>query len=88
MTGQPGKFARESARFARSEAAGRSGTRLGFSDSSESNNSQALSFVYPHGATLNVARPAIPILSTGSVSFPLNRPVCALYQNLSEYELT
>ncbi len=42
---------------------------------------QALSFVYPHGATLNVARPAVPVLSTGSVSFPLNRPVCALYKN-------
>jgi hypothetical protein len=31
---------------------------------------QALSFLYPYGATLNVARPAVPVLSTGSVSFP------------------
>ena len=44
-------------------------------------NAQALSFLYPYGATLNVARPAVPVLSTGSVSFPLNRPVCALYSH-------
>ena len=31
---------------------------------------QALSFLYPYGATLNVARPATAVLSTGSVSFP------------------
>jgi intraflagellar transport protein 52 len=40
---------------------------------------RALRFVYPYGATLNVARPAVAVLSTGSVAFPLNRPVCALY---------
>ena len=45
------------------------------------NNAQALAFVYPYGATLNVARPAVPVLSSGSVSFPLNRPVCALYSH-------
>ena len=44
-------------------------------------NAQALSFLYPYGATLNVARPAVPVLSTGSVSFPLNRPVCAFYSH-------
>jgi len=42
------------------------------------NFSQAISFVYPFGATLNTARPAIPILSNGTVSFPLNRPVLAV----------
>ncbi|VDK79789.1 unnamed protein product [Dibothriocephalus latus] len=36
---------------------------------------QALQFVYSFGATLNVAKPAIALLSTGSVAFPLNRPV-------------
>jgi intraflagellar transport protein 52 len=44
-------------------------------------DNQCLSFVYPYGATLNVMAPAIPIFSTGSVSFPLNRPVCAVYQD-------
>uniref|UniRef100_A0A0A9XX95 Intraflagellar transport protein 52 n=1 Tax=Lygus hesperus TaxID=30085 RepID=A0A0A9XX95_LYGHE len=36
------------------------------------------SFVYPFGATVNTAKPAVPILSTGPASWPLNRPVCAL----------
>ena len=73
-----------------SEAAGKSGnaTRFlngisgGIEDSGNGQaNAQALSFLYPYGATLNVARPAVPVLSTGSVSFPLNRPVCALYSH-------
>ena len=45
------------------------------------NNSSALSFLYPFGSSLNVVKPAIPVLSTGSVSLPLNQPVCALYEN-------
>uniref|UniRef100_A0A3P9LP60 Intraflagellar transport 52 homolog (Chlamydomonas) n=1 Tax=Oryzias latipes TaxID=8090 RepID=A0A3P9LP60_ORYLA len=44
------------------------------------NNSQALTFVYPYGATLNVIKPAAAVLSTGSVCFPLHRPVLAFYQ--------
>ena len=60
-----------------SQAAGKSLKNQGYSD--ETVNAQALQFVYPYGATLNVAKPAIPVLSTGSVSFPLNRPVCAFY---------
>jgi len=40
-------------------------------------NPNYLSVVYPYGATLNVQKPAIPILSSGNVSFPLNRPVAA-----------
>lgn len=37
----------------------------------------SLSFVYPFGATLTVQKPAIPVLSTGSTSYPLSRPVAA-----------
>jgi len=40
---------------------------------------RALTFVYPFGATLNVAKPAVAVLSSGSVSYPLHRPVCAFY---------
>eukprot|EP00753_Platysulcus_tardus_P021353 PLAT8862.1.p1 GENE.PLAT8862.1~~PLAT8862.1.p1 ORF type:complete len:500 (+),score=264.86 PLAT8862.1:89-1588(+) len=36
-----------------------------------------LDFVYPYGATLNVQKPAVPVLSSGYVSFPLNRPLAA-----------
>ncbi|NWJ06052.1 IFT52 protein, partial [Crypturellus undulatus] len=42
---------------------------------------QTLTFVYPFGATLNVMKPAVAVLSTGSVCFPLNRPVLAFYQH-------
>ncbi|XP_005108178.1 intraflagellar transport protein 52 homolog [Aplysia californica] len=61
-----------------SQAAGKTSFGVGDEDS---NNSQALSFLYPYGATLNVAKPASAVLSTGSVCFPLNRPVCALYSS-------
>lgn len=38
-----------------------------------------LEFVFPHGATLNVQKPALPILSSGPISYPLNRPIAAVY---------
>ncbi|KAM6319491.1 intraflagellar transport protein 52 homolog isoform 1-T1 [Podargus strigoides] len=47
-------------------------------------DSQALTFVYPFGATLNVMKPAVAILSTGSVCFPLKRPILAFYQHESQ----
>ena len=37
--------------------------------------------MYPFGATLNVQKPAVPILSSGTVSYPLNRPIGAAYVN-------
>lgn len=40
---------------------------------------RSLTFVYPFGATLNVMKPAVAVLSTGSVCFPLNRPILAFY---------
>eukprot|EP00392_Amoebophrya_sp_AT5.2_P015561 g15768.t1 len=40
----------------------------------------ALEFVYPFGATMNVQKPAVPVLSTGPISYPLNRPICAVHE--------
>lgn len=51
------------------------------------NNAQALTFVYPFGATLNVMKPAVAVLSTGSVCFPLNRPVLAFYHGTESGKL-
>ncbi|CAG2174044.1 unnamed protein product [Oppiella nova] len=48
-------------------------------DNDDMNQIQNINFVYPFGATLNVAKPAIAVLSTGSLSLPLNRPICAFY---------
>ncbi|KAI8613355.1 hypothetical protein BC830DRAFT_1132568 [Chytriomyces sp. MP71] len=42
-------------------------------------NHTGLSFIYPYGATLTVQKPSVPLLSTGTVSYPLNRPVAAAY---------
>mmetsp|Transcript_22150 Transcript_22150/g.28885 ORF Transcript_22150/g.28885 Transcript_22150/m.28885 type:complete len:520 (-) Transcript_22150:119-1678(-) len=39
-----------------------------------------LNFVYPYGSTLEVARPATAILSSGPISYPLNRPIAAVYE--------
>ncbi|RWS04946.1 intraflagellar transport protein 52-like protein, partial [Dinothrombium tinctorium] len=53
--------------------------KLSQSSSTEEGFKNRLDYVYPFGATLNVSKPAVPILSTGSISYPLNRPICALY---------
>lgn len=37
-------------------------------------------YVYPYGASLNVQRPSIPILSSGPVSYPMNRPLAAIWE--------
>jgi len=65
---------REITRVASSKQAGSQ------SDSSGSEK-KSLAFVYPFGATLNVQKPSIPIMSTGYLSFPLNRPVGAVFQH-------
>ncbi|KAJ3020828.1 Intraflagellar transport protein 52 [Thoreauomyces humboldtii] len=62
--------------------AGSGGDHTASEPSSNNNakfNPSNLTFVYAYGATLNVQKPAIPILSSGTVSYPLNRPVGAAY---------
>ncbi|XP_074594133.1 intraflagellar transport 52 [Brevipalpus obovatus] len=46
-------------------------------------NLQTINYVYPYGCTLNVTRPAIGVMSTGSVCYPLNRPTVAFYSENS-----
>jgi len=36
-------------------------------------------FVFANGATLNVQKPAVPILLSGPISYPVNRPISAVY---------
>lgn len=38
-----------------------------------------MKFLYPFGATLNVAQPSAVALSSGSIAIPTNRPICAYY---------
>ncbi|XP_037085988.1 intraflagellar transport protein 52 homolog [Pollicipes pollicipes] len=62
-----------------SQMAGKSIPGMGMDE--DGNNTQALVYLYPFGASINVVKPAVPLLSTGSVAFPGNRPICGLYQN-------
>lgn len=41
----------------------------------------SLAFAYPYGASLSVQKPAFAVLSSGHISFPLNRPICALHES-------
>ncbi|KAK0180960.1 hypothetical protein PV327_003287 [Microctonus hyperodae] len=42
----------------------------------ESSNMQ---FLYSYGATLNVVKPSVVALSSGTMAIPSNRPICAYY---------
>lgn len=48
---------------------------------SKSDTTEKFPFVYPYGATLNVQRPSRPLLSSGQVSYPMNRPVAAMWES-------
>eukprot|EP00201_Polytomella_parva_P014854 CAMPEP_0175057452 /NCGR_PEP_ID=MMETSP0052_2-20121109/11272_1 /TAXON_ID=51329 ORGANISM="Polytomella parva, Strain SAG 63-3" /NCGR_SAMPLE_ID=MMETSP0052_2 /ASSEMBLY_ACC=CAM_ASM_000194 /LENGTH=329 /DNA_ID=CAMNT_0016322667 /DNA_START=395 /DNA_END=1385 /DNA_ORIENTATION=- len=37
-----------------------------------------LDFVYPYGATVSALKPAVPILSSGKIAYPMNRPLAAV----------
>lgn len=40
-------------------------------------------FVYVHGATLRVKGPSYPILTSGPLTYPSNKPICAVHTNKS-----
>jgi len=40
-------------------------------------SSLGVEFVYPRGSTLTTMRPAVPLLSSGATSYPVQRPVAA-----------
>lgn len=46
-------------------------------DPHENQTYQGFKFVYPYGTSLNIRAPAVPLLSTGSVCFPVNSCVFA-----------
>jgi len=45
-----------------------------------------LNFVYPFGATLNVQKPSFPLLSSGPISYPMNRPLCATFMDSKNHQ--
>ena len=42
---------------------------------------EKLGFVFPYGVSLNVQRPARPLLSSGPISYPMNRPIAAVWES-------
>lgn len=40
-----------------------------------------IQFVYPYGATLNVAHPSNILMTTGAAAYPFNRPITGYYCN-------
>ncbi len=47
-------------------------------DSDEEESGGRLTIVYPFGATLSIERPAVPLISSGKMSFPANRALVAM----------
>jgi intraflagellar transport protein 52 len=37
-------------------------------------------FIYPRGASVVISKPAIPLLTSGFVSYPVNKTICAVFQ--------
>lgn len=48
-------------------------------DNNKEEDNGGLNFLYPFGATLNVQQPAYALLSSGPLSYPSARPICAAY---------
>ena len=42
---------------------------------------EKLPFVFPYGVSLNVSRPSRPLLSSGPISYPMNRPIAAVWES-------
>lgn len=66
---------------------GRQNKRLAFAldnENDEDNPDSGLGgyhYVYPFGCTLMVNSPAFPVLTSGPISYPVNKPLCAMYKN-------
>ena len=64
-----------------------SGNRKAQSKQSERGNNKQevagdkLNFVFPYGTTLNCQKPARALLSSGPISYPMNRPVAAVWES-------
>jgi len=68
-------------RVSATSGAGASAVALAESDTQTSTHSSrsSLAFAYPYGCSLSVAKPSFPVLSSGHIAYPLNRPLCALW---------
>lgn len=82
-----GVISQDFARIVKGEKESKESGKGGFADkyrdkesSKENDKFEGLNFVYPYGSSLNTQKPAVPLLSTGPVSYPTDRPIIAAYQ--------
>jgi len=47
---------------------------------SRSKRIQDIEFVYPRGASITISKPALSLLTSGFVSYPVNKPICGVFQ--------
>jgi len=66
-------------RVAPSSGAGASAATLAENEALAHASRSSLAFAYPYGCSLSVAKPAFPVLSSGHIAYPLNRPLCAMW---------
>jgi intraflagellar transport protein 52 len=52
-------------------------------DEMDDSHKAGLSFVYPYGCTLSVQSPSVPLLSSGALSYPVNKHLMAAYKDKS-----
>jgi hypothetical protein len=45
-----------------------------------SKGADGVDFIYPRGASAVISKPAIPLLTSGFVSYPVNKTICAVFQ--------
>jgi hypothetical protein len=48
--------------------------------SGSSKKAEEIEFIYPRGASITISNPALPLLTSGFVSYPVNKPICAVLQ--------
>ncbi|XP_058801612.1 intraflagellar transport protein 52 homolog [Phymastichus coffea] len=54
---------------------------------SKNHEGRQFKLLYPYGATLNVVKPSTVAVSSGSITVPTNRPICAYYSSQSTGKL-
>jgi len=45
-----------------------------------SKGAEMIEFVYPRGASITISNPALPLFTSGFVSYPVNKPICCVFQ--------
>lgn len=49
-------------------------------DGNDRKKKDKLEFVFPYGSTLAIQKNAVPLLSSGHIAYPLNRPIAGVWQ--------